>query len=228
MFDFAGFLHNLSVWLIPALLAITLHEAAHGYVANALGDPTARLAGRLSLNPIRHVDPVGTLFLPGLMLMLGSGFFFGWAKAVPVDMRYLKSPRRGMAIIAAAGPLMNLAMATAAAGLLHLVDYLPAVAGQWAEQNLVNAVKFNLLLALFNLLPIPPLDGGRVAVGVLPMFLARPLARLENIGMLIVMGLAFIVPMVSAQAGYPLNPLGWVLHGPLRTVTGAILTLTGW
>lgn len=228
MFDFAGFLHNLSVWLIPALLAITLHEAAHGYVANALGDPTARLAGRLSLNPIRHVDPVGTLFLPGLMLMLGSGFFFGWAKAVPVDMRYLKSPRRGMAIIAAAGPLMNLAMATAAAGLLHFVDSLPTVAGQWAEQNLVNAVKFNILLALFNLLPIPPLDGGRVAVGVLPMFLARPLARLENIGMLIVMGLAFIVPMVSAQAGYPLNPLGWVLQGPLRTVTGAILTLTGW
>lgn len=228
MFDLAGFLHNLSVWLIPALLAITLHEAAHGYVANALGDPTARLAGRLSLNPIRHVDPVGTLFLPGLMLMLGSGFFFGWAKAVPVDMRYLKSPRRGMAIIAAAGPLMNLAMATAAAGLLHFVDSLPAVAGQWAEQNLVNAIKFNILLALFNLLPIPPLDGGRVAVGVLPLFLARPLARLENIGMLIVMGFAFIVPMVSAQAGYPLNPLGWVLHGPLRAVTGAILTLTGW
>lgn len=228
MFDLAGFLHNLSVWLIPALLAITLHEAAHGYVANALGDPTARLAGRLSLNPLRHVDPVGTLFLPGLMLMLGSGFFFGWAKAVPVDMRYLNSPRRGMAIIAAAGPLMNLAMATAAAALLHLVDALPSVAGQWAEQNLVNAVKFNVLLALFNLLPIPPLDGGRVAVGVLPLFLARPLARLENVGMLIVMGFAFIVPMVSAQAGYPISPLAWVLHGPLRVVTGAILTLTGW
>lgn len=228
MVDLAGFLHNLSVWLLPALLAITLHEAAHGYVANMLGDPTARLAGRLSLNPIRHIDPVGTLLLPGLMLLLGSSFFFGWAKAVPVDTRYLKSPRQGMAVIAAAGPLVNLAMATAAAALLHGLAFLPDVASDWAKQNLVNAIKFNIFLALFNLLPIPPLDGGRVAVGVLPLPLARPLARLENIGMLIVIGLAFIVPMVAGRAGYPINPLGWVLGEPYNWTLAAILTLTGW
>jgi Zn-dependent protease len=226
--ELAGILHSISVWLLPALLAITLHEAAHGYVANALGDPTARLAGRLSLNPLRHIDPVGTIFLPGLMLLVGSNFFFGWAKAVPVDMRYLRSPRRDMAIVAAAGPLINLAMALIAALLLHGLQYMPDVASDWARENLLNAIKFNVILAVFNLMPIPPLDGGRVAVGVLPLFLARPLARLENIGMLIVMGFAFIIPMVSAQAGYPLNPLGWLLSGPINAAIVAILTLAGW
>ncbi len=192
--ELAGLLHSISVWLLPALLAITLHEAAHGYVANALGDPTARLAGRLSLNP----------------------------------MRYLRSPRRDMAIVAAAGPLINLAMALIAALLLHGLQYMPDVASDWARENLLNAIKFNVILAVFNLMPIPPLDGGRVAVGVLPLFLARPLARLENIGMLIVMGFAFIIPMVSAQAGYPLNPLGWLLSGPINAAIVAILTLAGW
>lgn len=226
--ELAGFLHSISVWLLPALLAITLHEAAHGYVANALGDPTARLAGRLSLNPIRHIDPVGTIFLPGLMLLVGSNFFFGWAKAVPVDMRYLRSPRRDMAIVAAAGPLINLAMAVIAALLLHGLQYLPDVASDWARQNLLNAIRFNVILAVFNLMPIPPLDGGRVAVGVLPLFLARPLARLENIGMLIVMGFAFIIPMVAAQAGYPINPLGWLLSEPIDAAFRVIFRLTGW
>lgn len=226
--DLAGLLHSISVWLLPALLAITLHEAAHGYVANALGDPTARLAGRLSLNPIRHIDPVGTIFLPGLMLLVGSNFFFGWAKAVPVDMRYLRSPRRDMAIIAAAGPLANFTMALTAAFLLHGLQYLPDVASDWARQNLLNAIKFNVILGVFNLMPIPPLDGGRVAVGVLPLFLARPLARLENIGMLIVMGFAFIIPMASAQVGYPINPLGWLLSGPINAAIVAVVTLAGW
>jgi Zn-dependent protease len=189
-------LFQVSIWLLPALLAITLHEAAHGYVADMLGDDTARREGRISLNPLQHIDPFGTILLPGILLLSGSGFLFGYAKPVPVNFWRLRNPRRDMVWVAAAGPGINLAMALAAAFLYHGVGLLPDGVAQWAAANLRIAVTFNVFLAVFNMLPIPPLDGGRVAVGLLPDALARPLARLEPYGIFIVLGVAFLLPLL--------------------------------
>ena len=161
-------INTISVWLLPLLFAITFHEAAHGYVARFLGDHTASQLGRVSLNPIRHIDPFGTVLLPGLLLLAHSPFLFGYAKPVPVNFRALRHPRMGMVLVAAAGPATNIALAIAAALSFHLVAYLPPTAAQWTALNLKNAVVINAVLAVFNLFPLPPLDGGRIAVGLLP------------------------------------------------------------
>src|SRR6266700_5526550 len=149
-----------SIWVIPLVIAITFHEAAHGFVARFLGDETAWRLGRVS--------PTGTILLPGLLLLLGSPFLFGYAKPVPVNFRALRNPRSGMVWVAVAGPAMNIALAILAALAFHLVGYLPVTAAQWAAENLKNALIINVVLAVFNLFPIRPLDGGRIAVGVLP------------------------------------------------------------
>jgi Zn-dependent protease len=216
-----------STWVIPALLAITLHEAAHGYVAKLCGDDTAWQLGRVSFNPLKHVDPVGTIALPALLLLMHAPFLFGYAKPVPVRFDRLRNPRRDMVSVAAAGPVMNLVLATLAALLIHVVAPLPRELGRWFFANLANAIELNVILALFNLIPIPPLDGGRVAVGLLPNFLALPLARLGRYGMSIVIGLLFLLPLLAAQAGYRLNLFSRLIERPASALIHAILVLTG-
>jgi Zn-dependent protease len=162
------------------ILAITFHEAAHAFVARFLGDDTASRLGRVSLNPFKHIDPVGTILLPGLLLLAQSPFVFGYAKPVPVKFAALRNPRRDMVWVAAAGPAMNITLATLAALAFHLVGFLSADSAHWVAENLKNALIINVVLAIFNLFPLPPLDGGRIAVGLLPDALAIPLVARFN------------------------------------------------
>jgi Zn-dependent protease len=221
------FLYTASTWIVPAVLAITLHEAAHGFVAHWFGDDTAWQLGRVSLNPLKHIDPFGTILLPGLLLLTHAPFLFGYAKPVPVKFSALRNPRRDMVWVAAAGPGTNLLLAIAAGLLVHIVGLLPPGADRWFLQNLENAIVINAILAVFNMIPLPPLDGGRVAVGLLPNALALPLARLERYGMLIVIGLIFVLPILGAQLGVNLNLIGWLVSAPTNAVIETVLRLTG-
>jgi Zn-dependent protease len=221
-------LSQLSVWVLPVLFAVTFHEAAHGWVAWRLGDDTAHSLGRVSFNPLRHIDPVGTVVLPAMLLFLSGGrFMFGFAKPVPVNFNRLNKPRRDMVIVAAAGPGINFAMALAAAFLVVPAAAVPGALGEWLKLNLMNMVWINILLAIFNLLPLPPLDGGRIAVGVLPNALALPLQRLERYGIFIVLALVFIVPWIGGKLGLDLNVFGWVVVAPSMAIAEAFLRLAG-
>ena len=213
--------------MIPLIIAITFHEAAPGYVARFFADNTAWQFGRLTLNPFKHIDPVGTILLPALLFMARSPFLFGYAKPVPVDLRALRNPRRDMIWIAAAGPAMNIALGFVAALLFHLVDYLPDTVGRWIVENLKNALVINVFLAIFNLLPLPPLDGGRIAVGLLPDKLAMPLARLEPYGLPLLIGVLFILPILGAQLGINLSVVSRFIAGATHAVIRVILALTG-
>ena len=227
MSGFESVLYTASVWVIPVLLAITLHEAAHGYVALKLGDDTALSAGRVTFNPLKHIDRFGTILLPALLLLVKSPFLFGYAKPVPVNFARLNHPRRDMIWVAAAGPATNLILATASALLLHLIVLLPEPVAGWVGENLRNAVLINLLLAIFNMLPLPPLDGGRVAVGLLPDSLAYPLARLERWGLFIIIGALFLLPWLGGLLGININIFRWLIGAPLEYMIRVIAVLTG-
>ena len=217
-----------SVWTIPVLLAITLHEAAHGWVALRLGDDTAYRLGRVTFNPLRHIDPFGTVLLPALLLFVSGGrMMFGFAKPVPVNFARLHRPRRDMVLVAAAGPATNLALAVISAALFHGVPYLSGDVALWVAENLSNSLWINLLLCVLNLLPIPPLDGGRIAVGLLPPPLAMRLARLERSGIFIILGAVFILPWIGRALGVDLNVFWWLVGAPAAYLSHLIATLVG-
>ncbi len=217
-----------SVWVIPILLAITLHEAAHGWVALRLGDDTAYRLGRVTFNPFRHIDPFGTVLLPALLLFASGGrMMFGFAKPGPVNFARLRRPRQDMVLVAAAGPATNLVLAVVSAALFHVVPFLSGDVARWVAENLSNSVWINLLLCVLNLLPIPPLDGGRIAVGLLPPPLAMRLARLERFGIFIILGAVFILPWIGGALGVDLNVFWWLVGGPAAYLSGLIATLVG-
>lgn len=194
---------RIAIWALPVLFAITVHEVAHGWVASRLGDPTARMLGRLTLNPVKHIDPVGTLLVPGILLLLG-GVIFGWAKPVPVTTENLRRPRRDMAIVAAAGPVANMVMAVFW-GLVVKIGFVIGDAMSWIAQPLIYmggaGITVNVVLAVLNLLPLPPLDGGRVLAGLLPGRLSTRVDRLEPYGFLIILTL-----LATGTLGYILGP----------------------
>jgi Zn-dependent protease len=220
-------LYNLSVWVLPLIVAITFHEAAHGFVAHALGDNTAWERGRVTFNPLKHIDPFGTLILPAMLLLAHSPFLFGYAKPVPVNFRALRHPRIDMVWVALAGPATNIILALAAALAFHGLSLAPAGAAQWLADNLRNALVVNVVLAVFNMLPIPPLDGGRVAVGLLPGVLAGALARLEPYGMLILIALLILLPLAGSQFGLNLDVISAILRKTTGYVIWLILVVTG-
>ncbi len=218
MMDELTLLQRIVVWILPVIFAITVHEVAHGWVAKRYGDNTASVLGRLTLNPIKHVDLVGTLIIPGLLLLSGTGFIFGWAKPVPVDARNFKNPLRDMAVVALAGPVSNFLMALAWALIARLGVSIGAQAEAISLPLIytgVAGISINLVLALINLLPIPPLDGSRVLSGILPNYWAWQYNRLERFGFIILLALLYT------------NTLSSILAVPLFVAQKAFFSIAG-
>jgi Zn-dependent protease len=220
-------LSGIVVAAVPVIIAITSHEAAHGFVAWRLGDDTAYQLGRVTFNPFKHIDAFGTVLLPAMLILLRAPFLFGWAKPVPVNFQRLRRPRRDMVLVAAAGPGVNLLLAVASALLLHIVELFGWGAHSFVGQALTISIFINVILAVFNMLPLPPLDGGRVAVGLLPHWLARPLARLEPVGLFVLILVLFVLPLVLGQFGIAFSPFRSVILPVVEFVISVIGVLTG-
>jgi Zn-dependent protease len=220
---------DIATWVIPLVFAIVLHEISHGWAALAFGDPTAKELGRLSPNPIRHADPIGTVALP-LVLAVSGAPVFGWAKPVPVVAKRLRNPRLHMMLVALAGPGMNFLLALFAA--LALAAALPGAgaaaapaspAMQFLLANLENFLVINIFLAVFNLLPIPPFDGGHVVEGLLPRRAAEKYARIGKFSFPVLIVLLVVLPMLSPS----LNIVAWLVVPPVKALIGFYLTLVG-
>tara|TARA_R110002095_G_scaffold212416_1_gene201548 strand:- start:4067 stop:4765 length:699 start_codon:yes stop_codon:yes gene_type:complete len=220
-------LTNILIYGVPAVLAITLHEAAHGYAALQKGDDTAKRAGRLSMNPFRHVDPFGTIILPAVLIFTQVPFIFGYAKPVPVNFNALRNPRLDMVYVAIAGPATNIFLATLSALLFYTLAYMPIPLAKLMVQMLAFSININVLLAIFNMLPLPPLDGGRVAVGLLPPALARPLASLERWGFAIIIGVFMLLPFILGQMGIHFSLFEVLIKEPMTWTINLIASLTG-
>lgn len=214
--DLSAFLNKVAIWTIPALFAITLHEVAHGWVARFFGDRTAEMLGRLSLNPLRHIDPIGTVVVPGILLAIG-GPLIGWAKPVPVATSALRHPRRAMVCVALAGPLANLIMALIWCGLLGAIVRINGneTLVTWIELMCQAGIMVNVILAIFNSLPVPPLDGGRVLAGLLPPRWASRLEKIEPVGLFLVLGLSV------------LRMLDWIFEPAFRVVGRIVVAFLG-
>jgi Zn-dependent protease len=218
--------YQIAVWLVPLVIAIVFHEVSHGLVARRLGDPTAEERGRLSLNPLRHVDPFGTIILP-LILAISHAPMFGWARPVPVDYQRLRNPRRDMVLVALAGPGMNLLLAVIGAAILAATISLSGGAGAGAARfiaaNAINFILINIFLAVFNLLPVPPFDGGHVVQGLLPPPLARSFGRIGRYSLLVLVLLLLVLPAVSPS----LNVVGRIVSPVVDQIAILILGIFG-
>lgn len=214
-------LYQIAVWLIPLVIAIVFHEVAHGLVARRLGDPTAQQRGRLTLNPIRHVDPFGTIVLP-LILAISHAPIFGWAKPVPVNYRMLRRPRRDMILVALAGPVMNLLLALVGtlvlAVTLTVADGAKAGAPMFLAANALNFMFINIFLAVFNLLPVPPFDGGHVVEGLLPRPLARQFKKIGRFSLLVFVALLLVLPAISPSADVMRQVISPIAEAIARTL----------
>lgn len=225
-----GDLHALvtvvTTWALPVLLAVTLHEAGHAYAAWRLGDDTAYQQGRVTLNPLRHLDPFGTLLLPAMLLLSGAAFLVGWAKPVPVRVSRLRNPRRDDMIVSAAGPAANLFLALLAGLGLHLAAAMPGDAGLWLTANFENALFLNVFLMVFNLLPLPPLDGGHILMNLLPPHWAESYAKLGAYGLMLPLLLLFVASLVSRATGGAIDLFGWLIDAPVAFIIQAVGLVT--
>ncbi len=224
--SWAAAIYQASTWILPVIIAVTFHEAAHGFIAWRFGDDTAMRMRRVTFNPLNHIDPFGTIVLPAL-LFVTSGFLFGYAKPVPVNFGRLHNPRRDMVWVALAGPGTNVLLAIASSVLFYGVGWFPPGPAEWIAANLVHSLQINAVLCVFNLLPLPPLDGGRVAVGLLPRALAYRLARIEPYGIPILLLMLFVLPWIGARTGLNLNILAYVIGVPTQALIDFVLSITG-
>jgi Zn-dependent protease len=224
--EFQWLFLKLSILVLPVIFAIAYHEAAHGLAAYFCGDRTAWRAGRVSLNPARNIDPFGTIVMPLMLFLLSRGsFFFGYGKQT-VDVAQLRHQRRDVAWVSLAGPAANIVLAFVSALLLYAEPIAPLVARDWLHKTLAESVRLNVLWAILNMIPLPPLDGGRVAIGLLPAGVAKPLAQLEPYGFFILFAL-MLLPRIGVTSGLDLNLIGHLVNRPVFWILHAIGQLTG-